>query len=316
MSFTYDSPLPTRLYIYPTYCVTKIVYPKKSNTIGYLQINSLRNLSKPRQSGVMSKASAKRLKNSCDWLLLSAKKKWLFSKSLKKWINYRCTFVTLTIPDVEHDLSDREILKQLLHPFLSYCYKYFGMRNYVWKAETQKNGQIHFHLITDCFIWHVDLKTAWNRLLKKEGILRKWHLKGNDGEPNSTDIHKIKSVKDLSAYVATYMSKKEEGRRKVNCRVWGCSYSLSKNRVVIEEDILQASNSLQSDLFDQRVFFKSIRSERNQFGEDYEIAQYFGWKLTDVGKIIKNRVFELIRENVAKIREDSNWTYALKWSES
>lgn len=73
-----------------------------------------------------------------------------------------CTFVTLTLPAAQKH-TDIELTKYVLHPFLSYARKYWKVRYFVWKKELQQNGNLHFHLITDRYIHHDSLRSAWNR---------------------------------------------------------------------------------------------------------------------------------------------------------
>ncbi|MPR37102.1 rolling circle replication-associated protein [Salmonirosea aquatica] len=60
----------------------------------------------------------------------------------------------------------------------------------------------------------------------------------NTTQPNSTDIHKLKKLRSITAYISKYLTKandvdsqmKEKGRdfmdRKINGRIWGCSDDL------------------------------------------------------------------------------------------
>lgn len=77
---------------------------------------------------------------------------------------YLCTFVTLTLP-AKQQHTDKELTKYCLNPFLSYARKYFKVRYFIWKKELQKNGNLHFHLVTDRFIDYNCLRRAWNRVL-------------------------------------------------------------------------------------------------------------------------------------------------------
>ena len=79
---------------------------------------------------------------------------------------YLCTFITLTL-QAKQEHTDDELTKGLINPLMSYARKYFGVRYYIWKKELQKNGNLHFHLVTDRFIDHKALRKAWNRLCNR-----------------------------------------------------------------------------------------------------------------------------------------------------
>ena len=93
-----------------------------------------------------------------------------FKKTYKN--KHLCTFVTLTLPAAQQH-TDVEITKYCLNPFFSYCRKFFKVRYFAWKKELQKNGNLHFHIVTDRYIDHECLRIAWNRVLDRgvvEGV--------------------------------------------------------------------------------------------------------------------------------------------------
>lgn len=77
-----------------------------------------------------------------------------------------CTFVTLTLPSTQKH-TDIEITKYCVNPMLSYWRKYFGVRHYIWKKELQKNGNLHYHFVTDRYIDALSLRRAWNRVINR-----------------------------------------------------------------------------------------------------------------------------------------------------
>lgn len=87
-------------------------------------------------------------------------------KDKKHNAKYLCTFLTLTL-QAKQEHTDDELTKGLINPLMSYARKYFGVRYYIWKKELQKNGNVHFHLVTDRFIDHKALRKAWNRLCNR-----------------------------------------------------------------------------------------------------------------------------------------------------
>lgn len=190
-------------------------------------------------SGVLSENAARKLKTALKWLCIAAKVKKVYEKKHKRMVEYKVNMITLTFGV---NLLDDKQGRQILNKWLSMAKYRFGLRNYVWKAETQERGAIHFHLVSDCFIPHKELRYTWNRLLIREKL----------GKPfaNSTDVHAIVNVKNLVGYLVEYLCNegKQAGRRKVRGRLWSCSQALSKagkKFVLVKEDELR---SIQNDL--------------------------------------------------------------------
>jgi hypothetical protein len=51
------------------------------------------------------------------------------------------------------------------------------MENYVWRLEFQKNGNVHYHIVTDCYIRYETLKSIWNRTIEKDGYVTEYQNK-------------------------------------------------------------------------------------------------------------------------------------------
>jgi hypothetical protein len=75
------------------------------------------------------------------------------------------TFVTLTLPSLQQH-SDKFIKRQILTPFISELLRLHHINQYLWKAEPQQNGNIHFHILIDKYIRHDVLRWSWNRFLE------------------------------------------------------------------------------------------------------------------------------------------------------
>lgn len=164
------------------------------------------------------------------------------------------TFITLTL-SAKQNHEDNEIKRQLLNPFIIWLNKSHQVRLYYWRAEPQKNGNIHFHIIVDRYIPYLAIRSKWNQLQSKLGYietyskqmqllsLNDYYLrffkprkksfksaeisylagkKSNWCNPNSSDIHKIEKINNLSNYIIKYMTK-TEGARKIEGRIHGGS---------------------------------------------------------------------------------------------
>ncbi|MCS7020181.1 MAG: hypothetical protein RMJ87_14205, partial [Cytophagales bacterium] len=76
--------------------------------------------------------------------------------------------ITLTLSsEQKHD--DRTIKKVLLNHFLTELRENHNVEHYYWVAETQENGNIHFHVLIDVYIDKQKLSSIWNRIQAKLG---------------------------------------------------------------------------------------------------------------------------------------------------
>lgn len=139
------------------------------------------------------------------------------------------TFITLTLSSRQVH-CDKTIKRECLNHFLIYLKRHYGVVNFIWKAELQKNGNIHYHMITDKYIPHQELRELWNTAQNRLSYV---DMFAHDN-PNSTDIHSLKRIKNVMAYVGKYMSKKSSADddkpgvvlRPICGHVWGRSDNL------------------------------------------------------------------------------------------
>jgi hypothetical protein len=228
--------------------------------------------------GKVSPAARRKISRSIDYLLFFTNDKVLPNTAHGMAYNFKLCFITLTLPSTQVH-PDQEIKARCLHPFLILARKKWNVRNYLWRAEKQQNGNIHFHILADKFIPWSELRDAWNRIVNKlgyvdryrdqmrafhegglrtrEDLLKTWSYKAqikayrkgkaNDwSSPNSTDIHAVHKAKNIKAYVSKYCTKDEQSEG-LTGRLWGCNEELSNvpgAQVVIDQPISDALQSL------------------------------------------------------------------------
>jgi hypothetical protein len=134
------------------------------------------------------------------------------------------TFLTLTLSSKQVH-CDKTIKREVLNHFLIYLKRRYAVHNFLWKAEIQEKttGNIHYHIITDKYIPHEELRELWNAAQNRLSYVDMFEHKN----PNSTDIHSLRRVKNVMAYVGKYMSKSIT-TRPVCGHVWGRSDGLAK----------------------------------------------------------------------------------------
>ena len=226
-----QSPEYYRLYPRPTY----LMIWKEPKSYSGRRLN-FRNKTTS-TSNTLSRNSALKMKKAISWLVASATKKKVFEKKFGRLVSWRINFITLTLP-TQHGLDDRKV-KRIFNEFCKWARYNHGLNNYVWKAEIQKRGELHLHIISDCYIHHSNIRFKWNQLCARYGLLN------GHTNPNSTDVHAVidEGVKNLTAYCIDYMQKKgkdENGEdiRLIKGRLWGCSKALSnagKNYMPLDE---------------------------------------------------------------------------------
>lgn len=215
---------------------------KKKRT-GYITLNNqINNLEKSKnlnsgfkKNSEIGKTSIKKIKTALQWLSEFSRSKTYVSKNGIK-IKYKISFITLTLASSQIH-SDKEIVKRCLNSWLTNMRTNYGMRNYIWRAEKQKNGNIHFHIATDANPNHYMILYSWNKAQNLLGYVDRYQQSNNSTEqPPSTQIKRANQSHKIDNYIAKYLSKgrkfgeeeKKENSLNVDCRHYSISYELSK----------------------------------------------------------------------------------------
>ena len=223
-------------------------------------------------NGFISPKAAARLQTYVKylfWLSGCYRKK---GKKMELICTGKITFLTLSLSAVQID-SDNYIKSNMLNQFITELSKRYHGLLYIWRAEKQKNGNIHFHFLTNKFIHWEIARNIWNRIQAKEGYLqryqekfsglwfeqylltisnpkinlidvykRRW-IQGNNSNwsnPNSIDIVQLKSMKAIYHYISKYMSKNEREPNEIseiereNLKIVGHIYFCCKELTSIE----------------------------------------------------------------------------------
>lgn len=207
-------------------------------------------------SGELRPGAKKRLTRCVELMLMATKKTWIYNKYKKKHFPFQVGFLTLTIYSPERNITGKESHKAVLEPFLLWLRRKHGVKMYLWKAELQERGQVHYHLLLDTWIDKLDIQDEWNRLQVNAGYLdmAAYQKKfGHDYVP-STKIHALYKKKNVTGYikkvvavemknrkaavmaelgysggVTPEMAKTIQNRLSVHGKVWDCSINLKSN---------------------------------------------------------------------------------------
>lgn len=270
------------------------------------QIINEENLKDNATKGKISEKSKKKLMTAIDWLLYAAQKKSVFSMKTKSSFKFKVNFITLTIPPQADGLVKEKKLKALINTWLTYHRKYSQLNNYVWKVEYHKDKRLHVHIVADSFIHHQKVRNSWNQILQRNGLLENHYKKFQSYNPNSTDIHSIRKVRKLGAYIAKYMSKQNEVDNLYTGRVWACCEKISKalkSQVLVTPDVIGKETR---KLFNNRIEWKAIMSNPPEFGVPFCLADVFFLKAKDWILLQGTQIFNEFQEMIMYLRPHKN----------
>lgn len=188
--------------------------------------NLIQNQNRKQYNGYLSDTAQRKIKNythnlhaisSTTW---GKKKKGFVYKSMKiKTLG----FITLTLPSQQQH-TDNEIKRHCLQPFLAELKRVYNMRHYIWIAEAQRGGNIHFHIITPTYIEKSELRAIWKHHINTLGYIDRCKYT----DPPCTEIEGARSVKHAARYLAKYITKAETDKRKIEGRLWGIDTETEK----------------------------------------------------------------------------------------
>ncbi len=196
----------------------------------------------------ISQQAKKTLVQKINWLYFMAKSRYKKTLSGVEIHNFKMNFITLTLSGKQQHPT-AEITKTCFNQFLVEIRKIYQFENYVWRLEFQKNGNVHYHIVTDCYTdFHIVTK-IWNRCQNKLGYVNQYTKKHtvmslNDyanayhnnntvsfdtlkyryarGKasgwkiPNSCDVKAVSSGKKIAFYISKYFAKKENQNNACN----------------------------------------------------------------------------------------------------
>lgn len=149
-------------------------------------------------------------------------------------LKHRQGFLTLTLPGVATD-DHKAIKAKVLDPFFTYCRNVLGLRDYVWTAELQDRGEIHFHALVNQFLPKDKVRRAWLNACDKSGIVSS----SGGGSRPATEIEECRSWKGSRIYAGKYLAKALRNGDIVG-RVWSGSHSVTGIGSISTNEVDQA----------------------------------------------------------------------------
>lgn len=283
--------------------------------------NSISNLSDNHVKGVLSAGSKKSIKRNVNMWIDCLEAKKFMSRKTNEWLRTQITFCTLTLPAKQFH-TDKEIKRDLLNRWNIEVKREIKSDTYLWVAEKQDNGNIHFHILYPKFIHWKTVRNKWNRILDDNGYIdlyrenqkafhsngfklreeltEKWsaenqyksYLNGiacNWSNPNSTDIHSLEKVKNVANYITKYLTKGNE-ELKIDGRLWSCSDNFR---------LLRTADFLVSNEVENYINHELLNSKVSKFdAENYSVISGTSIKeLRNKSPIIYKQYMEIQHAN-------------------
>lgn len=202
--------------------------------------------------------SQNNLRDKINYLFQFSKPRDITTYSKKLLKGFRIAFITLTLPAIQKTPT-ADITKELFDPFLQSMRQYIKMDNYVWRLEFQKNGNVHYHIVTDSYIDYHYIKKRWNTIIEKHGYISDYQSNmcnmswsdysvkyGSSGRvskqdlykrynagkqekwlnPNTVDVKNATNSRLVSLYISKYFSKKSNSANSNSLDNEGNSFGL------------------------------------------------------------------------------------------
>ena len=269
----------------------------------------------------LSSNSQSRIINAVESLIEMSIRKKVYELDSKKWYSFKVGFMTLTIPEKQKH-TDIEFHYKVFAPFIRVLKNKYDLGEFVWKAEAQDNGNLHYHLTINVFIHHADIKKEWNKQLEKAG----YNFKTEGHRNATTQIKATKNIKNLANYLCGYLSKKDFVKKKykkitdtkmidgtmqcelppdyyhnqakylkriINMKLWSCSTNLLKCR-----DVAQYSQAEDHNIFDE-IKRNWDRKKIFDFCEVYE----FNYTTRKKCLALNNRITAMHKERMMKNKQ-------------
>ena len=211
--------------------------------------------------GKISDIAKKKITKAVKYITHVVPKKKYYHPYYTRSGEFTLNFITLTLSS-EQIHTDNEIKSHILEPFFDALRRKWKICSYIWRAEKQANGSIHFHIIADRFIPWNELRNHWNLCQQKLGYITRYRdnqitrhkegfnyrpelekswprtqqykafqegLRTDWSNPNSTDVHSLRHIGKLANYLTKYITKQNQSAN-IQGRLWGSSSNLVKLR--------------------------------------------------------------------------------------
>lgn len=184
-----------------------------------------------------AKKDIRRRVDNWQWAVTASQRLW--SKGRERRRRY-FVLITLTLPSKQNE-SDIEIKRRYLNVWLQNLERVHKGINWLWVAEAQKNGNIHFHVVVDRYVQFEWARRTWNRVMNNGDYILRFKDKFGHADAPSVNVHGQKGMGNPAAYITKYLTG-DKFVRELGGRKWGCCdrlrdldrYSLNRGEEIEE----------------------------------------------------------------------------------
>lgn len=173
------------------------------------ELNEAKKKKKAQGSIGVSMTSRAKFRRRCGWLFQIAPEKTIINDDQCYTYKMKLNFITLTLTSAQIG-DDKQVKSSVFKNWIDAIRKRYPGISYVWRAEVQENGRLHFHLMTDHYIPLGYANGLWLSTLRRHGYTGTYGISKKTGrlcDANPVDVEKVKSQKQLAKYVRKYMLK-------------------------------------------------------------------------------------------------------------
>jgi hypothetical protein len=172
----------------------------------FRRMNNMRLQQKKQYSGGVTQGARKRISKAVTIMSQAIKPGWVTNPATGEMFYHKFSFITLTIAN-NNNITARQAYDDLFSHFLDWFTRTIGVKTYIWKAELQTRGQIHYHIVSPALIHYKDLQGKWNQLQRAAGLLDEFAKEHGHFNPPSTHIKETKNVKNTDRYILKELNK-------------------------------------------------------------------------------------------------------------
>lgn len=229
-----------------------------------------------------AKKDIQRIVQNWQWGVLASQR--LYSRNRERKRRY-LVLITLTLPAKQTE-SDNVVKRRYLNVWLQNLERVHKGINWLWVAECQHNGNIHFHIVVDRYVQFEWIKRSWNRVMSNGDYIDRYKAKFGGTQPPSVNVEGQKGMGNPARYITKYLTG-DKFVRAIEGRKWGCCDRLRE---------IGRASFVCGEFIDNVLIGEFERDLKDVQISDYSIAYYFKTPLIRSG--LFDRLLTLCRNDV------------------
>lgn len=208
-----------------------------------------------------AKKDIQRIVQNWQWGVLASQR--LYSRNRERRRRY-LVLITLTLPAMQSE-CDNVIKRRYLNVWLQNLERVHKGINWLWVAECQHNGNLHFHIVVDRYVQFEWVRRSWNRVMSNGDYIARYSAKFGNTNPPSVNVEGQKGMGNPARYITKYLTG-DKFVRAIEGRKWGCCDKLRK---------IGRATFVCGDFIDNVLISEFERDLKDVVIGDFSIAYYF-----------------------------------------